>query len=226
MEPEIIQRLPTTSFPPLLREMPDPPHTLYIRGILPSPDTYIYLSVVGSRNCSIYGKEVCEYLIGGLANYPIAIVSGLAYGIDTIAHHAALTARLPTIAIPGSGLSWNTLYPKANHPLARSIIEHGGALLSEYRPDFHATRWSFPQRNRLMAGIARATLLIEAGEKSGTLITARLASEYDRDVYVVPGSIFSPTHSGIHQFLKLGATPITSPEDIWEMLKVYGTGRD
>lgn len=217
---DAIQRLAPTKFPELLKEISDPPKELYLRGTLPSAEGLKYLCVVGSRRYTSYGKQVCETLIEGLSGYPIVIVSGLALGIDGIAHSAALRAGLTTIAVPGSGLGAQVLYPRNHVPLAQQILQAGGALLSEFPPDFKATPWSFPQRNRIMASMSHATLLIEAGEKSGTLITARLASEYNRDVLVVPGSIFSATHKGSHQFLRLGATPITSSADILDALDV------
>ena len=212
-----LRKLEKEKFPPQLLEIPQPPKELWVAGELPSPET-VLLTVVGSRKYTSYGKEACEGIIGGLRGYDIAVVSGLALGIDTIAHESAMRARLRTISVPGSGLDPSVLYPRSNLQLARRILEAGGALLSEFAPDFHATDWSFPQRNRIMAGLAKATLLIEAGEKSGTLITARLAADYNREVLVVPGSIFSPTSRGTHQFLKLGATPITSSEDVLRAL--------
>ncbi|MCI0619724.1 DNA-processing protein DprA [Candidatus Wolfebacteria bacterium] len=215
-----IQRLTPDEFPALLTEITDPPKELYLRGTLPAGGNLKYLCVVGSRKYTEYGRDACEKLIAGLRGYPVVIVSGLALGIDSIAHTAALAARLITISVPGSGLGWDTLYPRNHVELAKRILEAGGALLSEFPPDFKATPWSFPQRNRIMAGMSQAVLLIEAGEKSGTLITARLASEYNRDVLVVPGSIFAPSHRGSHQFLRLGATPITSSVDILDALDV------
>ncbi|MDO8520745.1 MAG: DNA-processing protein DprA [bacterium] len=212
-----LRQLDKSEFPPQLFEIPEPPKGLWISGELPSPET-VLLTVVGSRKYTSYGKEACEEIVGGLRGYDIAIVSGLALGIDTIAHESAMAAGLPTIAVPGSGLDPSVLYPRSNLQLAERILEAGGALLSEFAPDFRATDWSFPQRNRIMAGLAKATLLIEAGERSGTLITARLAADYNRDVLVVPGSIFSPASRGTHQFLKLGATPVTSSEDVLRAL--------
>lgn len=178
------------------------------------------LAVVGSRNYTNYGKQVVEYLIQGLRGYPITILSGLALGIDGLAHKAALSANIQTIAIPGSGIDDSVLYPRQHANLARQILENDGGILSEFEPTFRATTWSFPQRNRIMAGLAHATLLIEAGEKSGTLITARLAADYNRELLVVPGNIFSENSTGTHQFLKLGATPVTTPEDILAALNI------
>src|SRR3989338_2795528 len=208
-----ISILPKKDFPPLLNEIPDPPKKLYVRGTLPSTDLH-WLAVVGSRAMSSYGRQACEYLIGGLRGYPIVIVSGLAYGVDAAAHKAALEAGLPTVAVPGSGLDWSVLYPRANTGLAREILKAGGALLSEFEPCMKATDYAFPQRNRIMAGLCRAVLIIEAKEQSGSLITARLTVEYNRELLVVPGSIFSEESKGTHQFLRLGATAVTSPEDI------------
>jgi DNA processing protein len=208
-----LRKLAAEEFPPQLREIPQPPEELWISGVLPSSETAL-LTVVGSRKYSSYGKEVCQELISGLRGHDIAIISGLALGTDTNAHETAIETGLMTIAVPGSGLDSSVLYPRSNVNLAKRILEAGGALLSEFEPTFRATQYSFPKRNRIMAGLARATLLIEATERSGTLITARLASDYNRDVLVVPGSIFSEQSRGTHQFLKLGATPVTSSGDI------------
>ncbi len=214
-----IQELPVAEFPPLLREIPQPPKTLRYRGALPPPDITL-LSVVGSRHFTNYGKQVVAELIAGLKGYNVGIVSGLALGMDSLAHEAALDNNLYTLAIPGGGLGDEVMYPRRHLRLAQRIMEAGGGLLSEYTDDFKATNWSFPQRNRLVAGISVATLLIEAAEKSGTLITARMAADYNRELLVVPGSIFSANSRGTHQFLKLGATPITCSEDILEALHI------
>lgn len=214
-----ITRIDVPEIPSGLREIPDPPDTLYLRGNMPPKDATL-LAVVGSRNYTNYGKEVTEFLIRGLRGYNIAIVSGLALGIDSIAHKAALETELYTLAVPGSGIDDRVLYPSQHRLLARTILMHGGGLLSEFEPTFQATPWSFPKRNRIMAGLSHATLVIEATEKSGSLITARLTAEYNRELLVVPGNIFSDASVGTHQFLKLGATPITSPLDILDALNI------
>lgn len=214
---DLITKLKPENFPRALLEIPQPPKELYMRGILPPPD-YIYLAVVGSRKHTTYGKDACEKLIKGLKGYPIVIVSGLALGIDSIAHKAALSAGLITLAMPGSGLDNKVLYPRSNANLADDIVRNGGCILSELPPTMKAELYTFPQRNRLMAGISRATLVIEAADKSGTLITARMALDYNRDVLVVPGSMFSETSSGTNKLIKQGATPITSKEDLLEAL--------
>ena len=212
-----LKLLSSSDFPLLLSEIPDPPKQLYVRGKMPSFD-HAWLAVVGSRAATAYGRQVCDYLIEGLRGYPIVVVSGLAYGIDACAHKAALNTGLPCVAVPGSGLNWDVMYPRANVNLAKEILKAGGAHLSEFDSDQKAADYTFPQRNRIMAGMCKATLVIEAKERSGSLITARLATEYNRELLVVPGSIFSEASRGTHQFLKLGATPVTEPADILRVL--------
>ena len=213
----VIEQIKSENFPTLLREIAHPPKELYVQGTPPSEDAKV-LAVVGSRKCTSYGRDVTDFLISGLRGYNISIVSGLALGIDGQAHKAALEACLHTVAVPGSGLSEKVLYPRAHVPLARHILESGGCLLSEYAPEQEAAPWTFPKRNRIMAGMAHAVLMIEATERSGTLITASLATEYNRELLVIPGSIFANSSKGTHQFLKLGATPVTTPVDILEAL--------
>lgn len=212
-----IRKLSKKDFPKSLLEIPEPPENLYIIGELPPPD-YVYLCVVGSRKFTSYGKEACEKIITGLKGYPIVIISGLALGIDSIAHKKASSVGLKTIVFPGSGLSPSAMYPKTNIRLAEEIVRSGGCLVSEFEPDFKATLWSFAKRNRLMAGISKAVLIIEAEEKSGTMITARLATEYNKDVLAVPGSIFSPNSKGTNKLIRLGAMPVTSAEDVLDAL--------
>lgn len=214
-----LKQLSRSDFPPLLSEIPDPPKQLFVRGELPSYD-HAWLAVVGSRAASPYGRQVCDYLIEGLRGHPVVIVSGLAYGIDACAHKAALNAGLKTVAVPGSGLGWDVMYPRANVNLAKEIIKAGGAHMSEFESTQKAADYTFPQRNRIMAGMCKATLVIEAKERSGSLITARLATEYNRELLVVPGNIFSEVSRGTHQFLKLGATPVTTAEDILRALGI------
>mgnify|MGYP002725449793 CR=1 FL=1 len=220
MEHEI-QQLGVEQFPPLLAEINDPPEELYYQGSVPNWSEYKLLAVVGSRRFSQYGKQVCEKLIRELAGQPIIIVSGLALGIDSIAHNAALAAKLKTVSVPGSGLDKKVLHPRTNHRLASTIVENAGLVMSEYEPLMPAGIHTFPKRNRIMAGMCHATLLIEAAERSGTLITARLATEYNREVLVVPHDITRSTSKGVHQFLKLGATPVTESNDILKALGLY-----
>ncbi len=208
LEPEL--------WPPLFSEIPDPPQKLWLTGTLP-PVEFHYLTIVGSRKYSTYGKTVCQKLIASLSGLPIVIVSGLALGIDGIAHQAALEAGLKTVAIPGSGLDFSVLYPASHRTLARKIVEAGGALLSELPPEEKPAKHTFPRRNRLMAAMAQVVLVIEATHKSGSLITARLALEYNRDVAAVPGPIFSTNQTGTNELIRQGAIPITEAGDIAEI---------
>jgi DNA processing protein len=202
--------------PYLLQQIPDKPKRLSIRGEFPDQEKYKFLTIIGSRKYTTYGRQVCEKLVRGLAGYPIVIISGLALGIDTIAHTSALENKLLTIAVPGSGLSDAVLYPATNRGLAKKILQCGGALVSEFESDFKATTWSFPQRNRIMAGLSHAVLVIEAENISGTRITARLATDYNREVFSVPGSIFSPSSTGCNELIREGATPVTCAHNILE----------
>jgi DNA processing protein len=209
-----------SALPELLKQIPDPPKTLYTCGnidVANLKDTK-YLCVVGSRRYTNYGKEVCTSLIKSLAGMPVVIVSGLALGIDGIAHQAAIDAGLKTIAVPGSGLHPDTLYPRSHYDLAEEIVKNGGLLLSEYPPETRASPWTFPMRNRILAGLSHAVLIIEAEEDSGTLITARLALDYDRDIGAIPGSVLSESCRGTNNLIKRGATPITCPQDLHELL--------
>lgn len=212
-----IQELPRKNWSPLLEEIPQLPKKLFYAGATPDWKRKL-ICIVGARRNTNYGKEATEIFVAGLRNYPITIVSGLAFGIDSIAHKAAIANKLPTIAVPGSGLSPKVLHPRSHTPLAEEILASGGTLMNEFNPEFKATHWSFPQRNRIMAGMSHATLVIEAEKKSGTLITARLATEYNRDVLALPGSIFNTTSEGPHLLIRLGATPIRDSEDILEAL--------
>lgn len=214
---DTIITLTKEEIPETLLQIPQPPNKLYVRGKLPSND-YIYLAVVGSRRNTSYGKDICQKLIEGLRGFPVVIVSGLAMGIDSIAHTTAIKNNILTIAFPGSGLDDNVLYPRSNLSLAKEILDAGGCLISEFEPDFKAQLYSFPRRNRLMAGMSKAVLIIEAEEKSGTLITARMALDYNRDVFAVPGSVFSDNAKGTNELIRKGATPITCVDDLLEAL--------
>ncbi len=203
-----------------LLEIPDCPKEIYIQGKLFKREDFKFLTIIGSRNHSQYAKEALEKIISELSGYNIIIISGLALGIDTWAHKLALKYNLKTIAVPGSGISTESLYPKSNFSLAQDILNNEGVLLSEFEPNFKATPWSFPQRNRVMAGLADLVLVVEAGEKSGTIITAKLALDYNREVAVIPNSIFSNFSAGSNKLLKTGAQPIFSGKDILELLNL------
>lgn len=220
-----IKTLKPQDFPSLLKEIPFLPKEMYLIGKLPLEDA-IYLAVVGTRKFSNYGKEACEKIIGGLKGYNFVIVSGLALGIDSIAHHAAMENNLPTAAIPGSGLNDKVLHPHSNLKLAKQIIEAGGCLLSEFPPDYPAGLHTFPQRNRIIAGISAGTLIIEAPERSGALITAGFALDFNRDVFAVPGSIFNENSKGTNKLIKMGAIPVMSSEDILDAFDVPYEGEN
>jgi DNA processing protein len=212
-----IRALEPEEYPELLSEIPEPPKQLRYEGTLPPVGNKL-LAIVGSRKFSPYGREVCESLIAGLSGEPITIVSGLALGIDSIAHRAALRAGLHTLAIPGSGLDRSVIHPRSHAGLANEIVESGGGLMSEYDDLMPAGVWAFPRRNRIMAGMCHATIVIEADKKSGTLITSRLATEYNRDVGAVPGPTHSTTSDGPHMLIRLGAALIRDKNDILELL--------
>ncbi|HVM90908.1 MAG TPA: DNA-processing protein DprA, partial [Verrucomicrobiae bacterium] len=196
-----------TRFPPLLRHLSDPPNGLYLRGTLKDLPS---VSVVGTRRCTPYGRRAAREIVSGLVSSGLGIISGLALGIDGEAHAAALDAGGYTVAILATGIDDLTLYPREHVRLARRILESGGALLSESPPGSPSFKFAFPKRNRIIAGYAPATVIVEATQDSGSLITARLALEENRELLAVPGSIFSETAAGCHELIKLGAKPCTS----------------
>src|SRR3989344_1287796 len=178
--------------PALLREIPFPPKQLSIWSANGDfPKAKYYLSIVGTRRNSAYGEEILRKIIAGLASYGFATVSAMATGIDTIVAKASLENKMPTIAVLGSGLAREAFYPPKNWALAERVTEAGGAIISEYDHNMKATLWSFPQRNRIISGLSQATLVVEAPEKSGALITAKFALDQNRDVLAIPGSAFS-----------------------------------
>lgn len=211
-----IKKICKKDLPTQLLELPDAPDKLYILGRLPKDVTYI--TIVGPRKPSTYGKNVCESIVSGLAGYPIAIISGLALGIDALAHKCALKHGIVTVAVLGSGIDEDVLYPRSNVALAKEIIKKGGALVSEYEPTERAQKYMFPKRNRIMAGLSDVLIIIEAQEKSGTLITAYLGLDYNKTICAVPGSIFSKNSFGTNKLIKEGAVPITCSNDIIDIL--------
>ncbi|HEX8966668.1 MAG TPA: DNA-processing protein DprA [Chloroflexota bacterium] len=205
-------------YPDSLRQVADPPPVIFVRGRL-LPGDHHAVALVGTRRATTYGRSVAERLARDLAGAGVTVVSGLAKGIDTAAHQAALQAGGRTIAVLGNGL--DQVYPPENTALARQVVERdAGAVVSEFAPGVPPDAVNFPRRNRLISGLSLATVIVEAGERSGALITADFALEQGRDVLVVPGSIFSPLSVGPHQLLKQGATPVTCAEDILETLGV------
>ena len=208
------RRITFNQYPLLLRQIDKPPPFLELAGADIIEEDYRFLCVVGARNHTDYGADVTKHLIAGLKGYKIVIVSGLALGIDSIAHESALANDLKTIAVPGSGLSDSVIYPHNHIALAKKIIDTGNTLISPFDNDQPSALWTFPTRNRLMAGISHATLIIEGKQGSGTLLTAKHALEFNRDVMIIPGSIFSETSFGPHLLYKDGAIPITNSDEI------------
>jgi len=211
---------PDPRYPELLREIPDAPPVLYLKGSWLAEDDWS-VAVVGTRRATAYGRQAAMELVQGLAQHRVTVVSGLARGIDTIAHHAALDAGGRTIAVLANGL--DEVYPPENRRLAERIVEQG-ALISDYPLGTHPRAEYFPRRNRILSGLALGTLIVEGGYKSGSMITARTAMEQDREVFAVPGSIFSPQSEGPLSLIRDGATPVRRTEDILEALNLTMLG--
>lgn len=204
-------------YPAALKNIYDAPPVLFYRGALSVLKNNL-LAIVGSRRAGNYGRRATEFFARGLASH-FAIASGLAYGIDSLAHESALSAGGKAIAVLGSGLDEASIYPKINIGLAKRIVESGGLLLSEVPPGIGPKQFHFPMRNRIIAGLSRGILIIEGGAKSGTLITAKLGLEYGADIFAVPGNIFEENSAGVNYLIKCGAHAVTSSDDI---LEFYG----
>ncbi len=200
-------------YPPLLKETHDAPFGLYVLGTLPLCNDPA-LAVVGTRKATVEGKELAQRFAEELARKKIVVVSGLALGIDAAAHAGCLQAGGRTVAVLGNGLDY--FYPRSNERLAKKILEGGGAIISEYPPGASPLPYRFLERNRIVAGLSKGVLVIEAPDKSGSLVTARLALEENRDVFVVPGPVTHPSFKGSHQLIRSGAELVTRPEDILE----------
>jgi DNA processing protein len=201
-------------YPPRLKELPLPPPVLYVRGGLAATDG-LAVAVVGTRKATAYGRETARVFASALAVRGITVVSGMARGVDAEAHQAALEAGGRTLAVLGCGA--DVVYPPEHGRLARRIAE-SGALLSDYSPGTPPDAANFPPRNRIIAGLAVATLVVEAGEESGALLTACYAGDYGRDVFAVPGSILSAASRGCNRLIGDGAQPALSPEELIDAL--------
>lgn len=206
-------------FPAALAQIADPPERLYARGNVGLLDSFCF-AVVGTRKASEYGLQVTADIVGQLATSGITIVSGLAAGIDSAAHRATITAGGRTIAVFGTGVDDASIYPTDNVRLANDILSSGGLLISEYAPGTHGQLWTFPARNRIISGLSRGVLVVEADRKSGSLITAKSALDQNRDVFAVPGSIYWPRSVGANALIQEGARPVTSATDILESYKL------
>lgn len=198
-------------YPSQLKEIPDPPLCLYVRGEL-NCNLNSSIAVVGSRRITGYGREMTEFLVSGLAYSNWIVVSGLAYGIDAVAHQTAVNANGTTIAVLGGGLA--RLHPQEHAVLARNIIEKGGAVISEFPMELSPTRKTFPMRNRIISGLCSGVVVVEAGVKSGSLITANFALEQGRLVFAVPGRANSPQSRGCNKLIKDGAVLTENIDDI------------
>jgi len=205
-------------YPKLLKEIKDAPEILYVRGEL-NPDEQCF-AVVGTRMCSPYGKQVALEIAGDLAEASLTIVSGLAPGIDTFAHTAAVERNRRTIAVLGTGLDEKSIYPQSNLKLAQRILGTGGYLISEYPPGTPGSKFTFPQRNRIISGLSIGVLIIEAKQKSGALITANWAKKQGRKIFAVPGPVHSLNSKGPHYLIKNGAKLVENANDILKDLNL------
>lgn len=221
-------------FPNILKEIPSPPLLLYGRGNadilkklvirkLEGDEASLSVGVVGTRKPTAYGQEVTEKIVRELCAAGITISSGLASGIDTKAHETALKNKGQTIAVLGCGVNHNSIFPPENKNLVKQITEAGGTVISEYSPDTPAVREHFPQRNRIISGLSAGVLVIEARERSGALITANFALEQNREVFAIPGSIFSLASHGPNNLIKEGGKLVSSATDILEELGLAHT---
>lgn len=211
-------------YPAMLKEIPVSPVALYGRGSKEALSAGKNIAVVGTRRPTPYGLESADAIVAKLADAGMTIVSGLATGIDTRAHKAALAYKSATVAVLGSGVDSPSIFPPENRGLAERITSSGGAVISEYSPGTPPVKEHFPMRNRIISGLARGTLVVEAREKSGALITARYALEQNRDVFAVPGSIFSATSAGPNALIREGALAVSDARHILEALGIEYAG--
>ncbi len=203
------------NYPEVLRQIYDPPLVLYVRGVLGVfPDRNI--SVVGTRKMTSYGRRITAQICREALSAGFTVISGLAYGVDTVAHRTTVDQGGTTVAILGGGLMH--IHPKENIPLARDIVDSGGALISEFPLNFPVSRQSFPRRNRIVAALSRGTIVTEAGLDSGAMITAKLALECGKEVFAVPGMADNPVAQGCHKLIKEGATLIENFNDVLDAL--------
>jgi len=205
------------NYPRLLKRIEEPPKMLYFRGKIPQGNCF---AIVGTRRYSDYGKQIALEIAGELAEAELVIVSGLARGIDTFAHQGCLEKNGKTIAVLGTGLDEKSIYPKENLKLAKEIIQKQGALVSEYSPSTPPNYFHFPERNRIISGLSKGVLVIEAREKSGALITADWAFSQKKPVFAIPGSIYNETSKGCHILIKKGAKLVSSPKEILQFFGI------
>ncbi len=222
MEQHEIQFLPYTDadYPVQLREIFAPPLILYLRGNLANTMEHRRLAVVGTRKASAYGREMCRKLLAPLCKEGLCIISGLAYGIDTMAHNTALQNNAPTIAVLAGGL--DKIYPSQNQQVAEKIMQNG-ALVCEYEPGNEPERWNFPARNRIISALSEAVFIVEGPMNSGAMLTAKNALEQNRDVFALPGNINNANAAGPNHLIKHGAALISTSEDLFNLLEIKQT---
>jgi len=205
------------NFPELLKKIPNPPQQIYFQGELKKSEKYP-LAVVGTRKMSNYGQQVTEYFVRVLSQSGLTIISGLALGIDSLAHKTALENKAKTIAVLGSSL--DNIYPKIHKNLAEKIINSGGAIISEYPPETPPYQSNFIERNRLISGLSLGVLVIEAPQKSGAIMTVQQAIKQKRKVFVVPGRIYDRNSAGTNELIRQGGQLVQNPEQILKELKI------
>jgi DNA processing protein len=209
-------------FPKLLKEIDSCPALLFYKGDFQKQDEFS-LAIVGTRKISLYGKQIALKIVKDLVQNNLVIVSGLAKGVDSLAHQITLESNGRTIAVLGSGLAKKNIYPFENQNLAQKIIEQNGLLISEYPPEITPQKYFFPYRNRIISGLTLGTLIIEAPEKSGALITARYALEQGREIFAVPGNIHNLNSVGCNNLIKMGGKLVNDASDILDALNFVRT---
>jgi DNA processing protein len=211
----------------LINNIPDKPKKLFYQGNIDLlKNKHIYVCIVGPRKASPYGIQVTEYILDFLKDFNVVTISGAAYGIDGLVHTLSIKNNIPTICIPGSGIHDDYFYPRAHIDLKYEILDNNGLIINEFESETRSSLWTFPVRNRLMAGLSHMTIVIEAEEKSGTLITANLAIDYNREVLSIPGNIFSRNSQGTNDLIDKGAKIFVNTETLKDTLvqlaAIYG----
>jgi DNA processing protein len=210
----------TDLYPESVLNTVSPPPIIYYRGNLSLLKDKLYLSVIGSRAVTAINQRNIHHILDGITNSLVCIISGLALGMDALAHEIALENGLPTIAVLGSSVEPREVYPATNRSLAENILENNGLLISPFPPGTDIMPYNFPIRNQLIAALGKATLVVSAAKKSGALITAKLALEYGNDVFVIPGNSFDPLYEGSNLLLQQGAAPVLNSNDILEYFQL------
>ncbi len=211
-------RIEDKNYPEPLKKIANPPKILYFKGEIKKEEPCF--GVVGTRRYSAYGKQATMDIVRKLAEAGLTIVSGLAPGIDTFAHQICVERKKRTIAVLGTGLDERSIYPRSNLKLAKEIVKTGGCLISELPPGTPGSKFTFPERNRIISGLSYGVLVVEAKNKSGSLITARHAFQQNRTVFAVPGPIYSSNSAGPHKLIKRGAKLVDNPNDILQELNL------